>query len=83
MHEYKQLWDRCLLALEGEIPKATFSTWFKNTMLINKEDGVATIVVPSDFVKEWLSTKFHKIILKNLISQSDDIKNIEYTVGKV
>ncbi len=83
MHEYKQLWDRCLLALEGEIPKATFSTWFKNTMLVNKENGVATVVVPSDFVKEWLSTKFHKVILKNLILQNEDIKNVEYTIGKV
>ncbi len=83
MYEYKQLWDRCLLALESEIPKATFSTWFKNTMLINKDNGVAMIVVPSDFVKEWLSTKFHRLILKNLINQNEDIKNIEYTIGKV
>ena len=64
MVENTQFWQACLIDLEGEISKPNFTTWFKNTTLLNLELGTATIGVPNDFVKEWLQTKFHKSILR-------------------
>lgn len=60
-----QLWNTCLTAIESQISKATFNTWFKNTGISKEEEGVIYISVPNEFVREWLMTKFHKLILKD------------------
>ena len=38
--------------------------------------------VPNQFVKDWLSTKYHKFILKTLRSFSDSIRGLEYAIAK-
>ena len=82
MVENTQFWQACLIDLEGEISKPNFTTWFKNTTLLNLELGTATIGVPNDFVKEWLQTKFHKSILRVLMGHDESIKAIEYEIIK-
>lgn len=83
MVENTQFWQACLIDLEGELTKPNFTTWFKNTTLINLESGTATIGVPNDFVKEWLQTKFHKLILKTLMNHDESIRAIEYEIIKI
>ena len=68
--------------MEANLSRANFSTWFRNTYIVKQDDGVITIAVPNEFVKEWLSTKFHKMILKSLRELSDGVRAIEYTIHK-
>lgn len=82
MGENSQLWQACLIDLEGEISKPNFTTWFKNTSLVNIISGTATVGVPNDFVKEWLQTKFHKLILKTLMNHDDSVRSLEYEIIK-
>ncbi len=82
MVENTQLWQACLIDLENEVSKPNLTTWFKNTVLLNLELGTAYIGVPNDFVKEWLQTKFHKLILKTLMNHDDSIRAIEYEIVK-
>ncbi len=78
----KQLWNSVLGDIELNISKANFSTWFKNTHVVKQEDGVVVLGVPNGFVKEWLSNKYHKPILKSLRSIGDDVRNVEYVIAK-
>src|SRR3989344_5754476 len=78
----KQLWDQALLDIEIGVSKANFSTWFKNTYIVKQEEGVIYLGVPNSFVKEWLSNKYHKSILRSLRNLHDGVRNIEYLVGK-
>ena len=57
LDDLEKLWKDALFEIEPNVSKANFSTWFKNTYIGKYEDGVVTINVPNDFVKEWLSTK--------------------------
>ncbi len=82
MSDTKQLWDSALVEMELFLPKATFSTWFKDTFIIKNEDGVVFISVPNQFAKEWLFNKYHKMIMKSLRSISENIRSIEYIVTK-
>lgn len=82
MLDTKQLWDNVLVEMELSLPKATFSTWFKDTFVLKHEDGVVFISVPSQFTKEWFVEKYHKIILKSLRGISESVRNIEYVVTK-
>ena len=78
-----QLWSTCLTAIESQISKATFSTWFKNTGIMKEEEGIIYISVPNEFVREWLMTKFHKIILKSIVDNAGHIRAIEFIISQL
>ncbi|MFP4022492.1 MAG: chromosomal replication initiator protein DnaA [Candidatus Paceibacterota bacterium] len=78
----EKLWKNVLIEIELSISKANFNTWFKDTYVIKKENGVVQLSVPNTFVKDWLSTKYHSMILKYLRDLSPDIYSLEYIVEK-
>jgi len=80
--EKKELWNKCLSEIELNISKANFTTWFKNTSIIKEDAGVIQVGVPNEFVKDWLYNKFHKLILKTLISNEENIRGVEYIIYK-
>lgn len=75
-----QVWGNALNEIELSVSRANFTTWFKNTSLIKEEGGIVHLAVPSSFVKEWLSTKYHKFILKSLRDISENICGVEYVI---
>ncbi len=77
-----ELWRAALGEIELQISKANFKTWLQNTSLINKKDGVVTIVVPNSFTKEWLENKYHKFILKSLRNLESDVKEVTYQISQ-
>jgi len=81
--ETKELWNKSLSEIELNISKANFTTWFRNTSIIKEENGSITVGVPNEFVKDWLYNKFHKLILKTLIGNNDNIRNVEYSISKI
>ena len=83
MTDNTQLWEKTLSEIEGELSRANFSTWFKNTAILRQDDGMVVVGVPNEFVKDWLQNKFHKTILKSLRNLSENIRGIEYSVCKV
>lgn len=79
----KQLWDDCLEEVKKEVSAGHFNTWFKNTSLVKEEDGIVFIGVPNDFIKEWMITKYQKLILKSLVSFVDTIRGVEFVISRV
>jgi len=77
----KEIWQTVLAEIELSISKANFITWFRNTKIHSRKDGVVTISVPSGFAKEWLDSKYNKQILKILRNNSPDIKEIQFIIG--
>ena len=78
----KELWENCLSEIELGISKANFTTWFKNTSIVKEDTGTIYVGVPNEFVKDWLYNKFHKLILKTLISHEDNVRGVEYIIHK-
>ncbi len=78
----EKLWSDVLVDLELELSKANFSTWFRNTCVLKEEDDVVYLGVPNAFVKEWLSTKYHKTILKSLRENRQSVRAVEYIISK-
>lgn len=73
----KQLWEAILGELELNLSKANFTTWFKNTFILQMNDHEIVVAVPNAFTKAWLEKKYHKFI-------TDALKNIsEKTFNKV
>ena len=80
--ESNELWRAALGEIELQISKANFKTWLQNTSLVDKKDGVVTVVVPNSFTKEWLENKYHKFILKSLRNLESDIKDVNYQISQ-
>ncbi len=80
--DLKQLWQNVLVEMELNVSKANFSTWFKDTRLVKEDSGLVVLSVPNAFVKEWLLTKYHTAILRNLRNLENSIHAVEYVVNK-
>jgi chromosomal replication initiator protein len=78
----KELWENALVELELTISKPNFNTWFKDTHIVRIEDGTVALGVPSQFARDWLSTKFHKDILRSLRGLSDSVRVVEYVISR-
>lgn len=75
-----QLWQSALGELELSISKANFTTWFKNTFIIEVNNEHILIAVPNAFTKTWLEKKYQKDILNSLKNNNSEIKSIEFKV---
>ena len=80
--DYKQLWDNCLSEIELCVSKPNFNTWFKNTFILKEDAGTIYLSVPNSFVKNWLSNKFHKLIIKTFMNWNDSVRSVEYIITK-
>lgn len=77
----EQLWEATLGELELSLSKANFTTWFKNTFIIDRTDEQVSVGVPNTFTKTWFENKYHDSILKALQHISENpIKSITYIV---
>ena len=78
----KKIWDTVLNDIELSISKPNFNTWFKDTYILKFEEGIVYLSVQNNFVQEWLSSKFHNVILKSLRNISTNIHSLEYQISK-
>ena len=78
----EKTWQAILGELELSISKASFTTWFKNTHIIDIEKDCALIAVPNGFTKRWLENKYNKKILEALNNVLGD-QNIKKLIFKI
>jgi len=78
----QQLWQSVLGNMEVSLSRGNFTTWFKNTAVVDRSDDAITIGVPSEFIRKWISEKFQSEILKVLKQIAPEIREIKYQVGQ-
>lgn len=79
---HEELWKAALGEVELQISRPNFLTWLKNSQLLdkNEKEGVALVSLPNNFAKEWVKSRYHKIILGSLRNIDSGIKSVNYTV---
>ena len=75
------LWQSVLGEIELSVSHATFTTWFKNTELIEKNDTCVVISVPNIFAKKQFEVKFNNQIKLILIKNGVNPKQINYVIN--
>ena len=66
MNDYNKIWQGVLGELELSVSKANFTTWFKDTFIINIIDNKVIIAIPNVFTKSWLEKKYKNKMLTAL-----------------
>jgi chromosomal replication initiator protein len=80
----QQIWQAVLGELELSLSKASFTTWLKNTFIMENEDGRIIVGVPNTFSQAWLKQKYHSQIYRILQDKSKErIKEIVYKVQTI
>jgi chromosomal replication initiator protein len=74
------LWQSVLGEIELSISHAAFTTWFKNTELIDNTNGSVTIAVPNIFAQRQFEVKFNTQIKSILEKNGVSPERITYTV---
>lgn len=74
------LWQSVLGEIELSVSHANFTTWFKNTELIDQTDDSVTIAVSNIFAKRQFEVKFNDQIKKILEKNGVIPQTIIYTV---
>jgi chromosomal replication initiator protein len=74
------LWQSVLGEIELSVSHAAFTTWFKNTELIDSSDNIVTIAVPNIFAKRQFEVKFNDQIKSVLEKNGVSPRRIAYTV---
>jgi chromosomal replication initiator protein len=75
------LWQSVLGEIELSVSHATFTTWFKNTELIDQNDAGVIISVPNIFAKKQFEVKFNDQIRTILAKNGINPKQINYTIN--
>ncbi len=80
---HEELWKTALGEIELQISRPNFLTWLKSSQLVdkNEKEGVALVSLPNNFAKEWVKSRYHKIILGSLRNVDGSIKSVNYIVA--
>jgi len=68
--------------MELSLSRSHFTTWFKNTNVVSRDQNSVTVSVPNNFVKEWLESKYNRQILSSVRKLSNEIREVRYIVGQ-
>jgi chromosomal replication initiator protein len=59
---YNELWQQVLATIQTKLSKPSFDTWLKSTKATLFTDSLLVICAPNVFTKEWLETRYSKMI---------------------
>ncbi len=76
------IWKAVLGEMELSISRANFTTWFKNTLILSRDQNTILVSVPNGFVKEWLENKFNKQILYSIRKLIPEVREVRYIIGQ-
>lgn len=77
---HSALWQSVLGEIELSVSHATFTTWFKNTELLNYGDGKVVISVPNIFAKKQFEVKFNDQVREVLTKNGVSFEKIDYVI---
>lgn len=76
-----QLWDTALHQLELRVSQGNFLTWFRNTKIRERDKSRVVIETVNPFAFEWLSKKYHALILDTLRGIDATIQHIDFAIA--
>jgi len=78
----EKFWQAVLAEVQLNISQANFNTWFKNTRLLEFNNGKIKVAVPNSFTREWLQNKHSDTILKAANNLEEEVESIDFIIKK-
>jgi len=82
MNDTKELWKSALSEIEANLSKPNFNTWFKDAYISRQDGGTVYLSLPNQFVRDWVASKYHTLLLRIFRNISENIRSVEYSISK-
>ena len=79
-YDLDQIWKTALGELEVVLSQANFSTWFRDTFILEFNNGDLVIAVPNAFNRDWIRDKYHKEVSSTLRKFIPATKEVIYKI---
>ncbi len=76
------LWQDCLSYISHRLKKQSFATWLKHTNGISDGNGGISIVVPNQFVAEWIDEHYSELIEEALAQSAGEKVTFDFKVSQ-
>jgi chromosomal replication initiator protein len=73
-------WQQVLSMIQTKVSKPSFDTWLKSTKAIAFTDTTIVICVPNNFAKEWLETRYAKLISNTIFEYTGRPVDVKFTL---
>lgn len=74
------LWQQVLSVLQTKLSKPSFDTWLKSTKAAVFTDSLIVICAPNNFAKEWLETRYAKMIGSTIEETLGKHVQVQFTI---
>ena len=74
-------WNRILLALEGEMPSASYQTWVADTVATGMRDDTLTVRARNAFARDWLESRMSEAVNRLASAMLGRAVSVAFTVG--
>ncbi|WP_291560327.1 MULTISPECIES: chromosomal replication initiator protein DnaA [unclassified Clostridium] len=78
--QVKELWEKTLNTLKGELTEVSFNTWIKSIEPISLENSNLRLGVPNNFTKDILENRYKDLIINSVKSVSNKTYNIDFFI---
>ncbi len=78
----RQVWQATLTELQGQISKANFETWLRNTRVVSTGGGRFVVSAPNSFARAWLEERFRSQLERTLARLLGEPTELEIVVAK-
>ncbi|GAA0726665.1 chromosomal replication initiator protein DnaA [Clostridium malenominatum] len=79
--QLNDIWEKTLNIIKGELTEVSFNTWIKSITPLKLENNTLYLVVPNDFTRGILSSRYKDLIANGLKLITSKKYNIEFYIS--
>ena len=79
----EEIWKETLEKIETKLSTPSFETWFQPTAILGFQKNTALIEVPNEFAKDWLETRYSKLIKEALLEITNNSYEIKFIIPEM
>jgi len=77
----EQAWQSALGQLQMEMPKASYDTWVRDTLVFSYDDGLFTIGVRNAYARDWLESRLSSTVARLLMGIMNRTVDVTFVVN--
>jgi len=74
---YADIWKQVISDLDKHYGEALYKSWFSKMHFLEASAGVVILATPTNFIRDWINSRYSRIILQLWQSYDHNIKSIE------
>ena len=79
--DLKELWEKTLTIIKGELTEVSFNTWIKSCEPISISKNTIKISVPNSFTQDILEKRYKDLVVNSIEAACSKTYNLEFLIS--